>query len=109
LLHVLPIETETKPDARTLAEPLRQEMASFGGSQISPQCRAEFVIDFGDTAERILAHAQRRSVDLIGMEVRKAADITTHFRNTVAYRVVLGADCAVLTFRAGDGNGKDRV
>jgi nucleotide-binding universal stress UspA family protein len=71
LLHVLPIETETNPDARTLAEPLRQEMASIFASQISPQCRAEFVIDFGDTAERILAHAQRRSVDLIGMEVRK--------------------------------------
>jgi nucleotide-binding universal stress UspA family protein len=99
LLHVLPTETGTNPDARKLAEPLRQEMESIFESQISPLCRAEFVIDFGDTAERILAQAQRRKVDLISMEVRKAAEITTHFRNTVAYRVVLAADCPVLTFR----------
>ena len=109
LLHVLPIETSTNPDARTLAEPLRQEMESIFAPQISSHCRAEFVVDFGEAAERILAHAQRRNVELIGMEVRKAAEITTHFRNTVAYRVVLGADCPVLTFRAGNAIGKARA
>jgi nucleotide-binding universal stress UspA family protein len=100
LLHILPTETGTNPDAKVLAEPLRQEMRDIFVPQISPRCHAEFVIDFGDAAERILAHAQMRNAELIGMEVRKAAEITTHFRNTVAYRVVLGAKCPVLTFRA---------
>ena len=56
LLHVLPIETMTNPDARALAEPLRQEMQKIFGPQINPRSPAEFVVDFGDTADRILAH-----------------------------------------------------
>ena len=97
LLHVLPIETATNPDAMSLAEPLRKEMQSIFYSHIDPRCPAEFIIDFGDTAERILAHAESGRADLIGMGVRKAGELTTHFRNTVAYRVVLQAHCPVLT------------
>ena len=99
LLHILPVETATNPDARSLAEPLRQEMKSIFSSHIDARCPAEFIVDFGDTAERILAHAQTGNADLIGMGVRQAGEITTHFRNTVAYRVVLQAHCPVLTAR----------
>ena len=102
LLHVLPIETATNPDARALAEPLREEMQKIFYPHIDPRSPAEFVIDFGDTAERILAHAESGKANLIGLGVRRAAEITTHFRNTVAYRVLLGAHCPVLTTRAQD-------
>lgn len=97
LLHVLPVETASNPEARGLAEPLRQEMRKIFQSQIDPRSPADFVIDFGATAERILAHAKDTNADLIGMGVRRAPEITTHFRNTVAYRVVLEAHCPVLT------------
>jgi nucleotide-binding universal stress UspA family protein len=100
LLHVLPIETASNPEARSLAEPLRQEMRKIFHSQIDPRCPAEFVIDFGPTAGRILAYAKDTNADLIGLGVRWAPEITTHFRNTVAYRVVLGAHCPVLTSHA---------
>jgi len=99
LLHILPIETAMNPDAKSLAEPLRKEMRSIFSSHIDPHCPAEYIIDFGDAAERILAHAETGRADLIGLGVRKAADFTTHFRNTVAYRVVLQAHCPVLTSR----------
>ena len=99
LLHVLPIENATNPEAGSLAEPLRKEMQSLFSSQIDPRCPAEFIIDFGDTTERILAHAETGRADLIGLGVRRAAEITTHVRNTVAYRVVLQAHCPVLTAR----------
>jgi nucleotide-binding universal stress UspA family protein len=100
LIHVLPEETGTNPDARVLAEPLRKELETVFAPLISPLCQAEFLIDFGNPAERILALAQQRGVDLIGMGVRQAPEfITTHFRNTVAYRIVLGAECPVLTWR----------
>ena len=99
LLHVLPVETATNPDAKSLAEPLRQEMQDIFSPHIDPRCSAEFIIDFGDTAERILSHAETGRADLIGLGVRKAGEITTHFRNTVAYRVVLQAHCPVLTSR----------
>lgn len=99
LLHVLPVETATNPDAMSLAEPLRKEMQNIFASHMDPDCPAEFMIDFGETAERILAHAESGRADLIGLGVRKAGEITTHFRNTVAYRVVLQAHCPVLTAR----------
>jgi nucleotide-binding universal stress UspA family protein len=99
LLHVLPIETATNPDAKSMAEPLRHEMQNTFSPHIDPRFPAEFIIDFGDTAERILAHAETGRADLIGLGVRKVGEITTHFRNTVAYRVVLQAQCPVLTAR----------
>ena len=100
LVHVLPEEAGTNPDARRLAEPLRKEMEAVFSPQISPRCRASFLIEFGDPAKCVLSLAQRPNVDLIGMGVRKAVAISTHFRNTIAYRVVLGADCLVLTCRS---------
>ncbi len=99
LLHVLPIETATNRDGKSLAEPLRKEMQDIFSPYVDPRCPAEFIIDFGDAAERILAHAESGRADLIGLGVRKAGEITTHFRNTVAYRVVLQANCPVLTAR----------
>lgn len=99
LMHVLPEEAGTNPDARRLAEPLRKEMEAIFSPQIGPRCRANFVIEFGDPAKCVLTFAQRQNVDLIGMGVRKAVAISTHFRNTTAYRIVLGAECPVLTFR----------
>jgi nucleotide-binding universal stress UspA family protein len=99
LLHVLPVETATNPDAKSLAEPLREEMQNIFSSHLDPHCPAEYIIDFGDAAERILAHAETGRADLIGLGVRKAGEITTHFRNTVTYRVVLQAHCPVLTSR----------
>jgi nucleotide-binding universal stress UspA family protein len=99
LLHVLPTETATNPDAKSMAEPLRNEMQNTFSPHIDPRFPAEFIIDFGDTAERILAHAETGRADLIGLGVRKVGEITTHFRNTVAYRVVLQAQCPVLTAR----------
>jgi nucleotide-binding universal stress UspA family protein len=99
LLHILPTETATNPDAESLAEPLRKEMQNIFSPHVDAHSPAEYIIDFGDAAERILAHAESGRADLIGMGVRKAGEITTHFRNTVAYRVVLQAHCPVLTSR----------
>jgi nucleotide-binding universal stress UspA family protein len=102
VLHVLPVETATNPDARSLAGPLRKELQNIFSPHIDTRGPAEFIIDFGDTVERILAHAETGRADLIGLGVRKAGEITTHFRNTVAYRVVLQAHCPVLTSRQSD-------
>lgn len=98
-MHVLPPETESNPDVEHLAEPLRWEMQRMFASEISPECPAEFLVASGDAAERILQVARTRNVDLIGFGIRKAAEITTHLRNTVTYRVLINAKCPVLTCR----------
>lgn len=97
ILHVLPPETASNPDVARLAEPLRKQMEKALWPQISPSCGAEFVIDSGDPAETILAHAGRTNADLIGLGVRCATDIAKRFRDTVAYRILAEAACPVLT------------
>ena len=99
LLHVLPPEVAGNPDAKNLAEPLRNEMIRRFQPEISPRCESEFVIDAGDTVEKILTHARDREAELIGLGIRKAPEITTHFAGTVTYRVLLNAACPVLTHR----------
>jgi len=98
-LHVLPEETGQNPDARSLAEPLRQEMMRIFCSAISPKCRADFAIEFGDPAATILRYSQEMNADLIGFGVRPVNDVVLHLRNTVAYRVILATHCPVLTQR----------
>ena len=99
LLHVLPPETAGNPKARKLAEPLRQEMKHMFASLLSPRCKAQYVLEFGETAPRILSAADYYQSDLIGMGVREGNELITRFRSTAAYRVVIGAVCPVLTVR----------
>lgn len=97
ILHVLPPETAGNPDARHVAERLRGQMKRALADQISPRSSADFVIDSGDPAETILAHARRINADLIGLGVRGSSDIARHFRETVAYRILAEAECPVVT------------
>lgn len=94
ILHVLAPETAGNPDA------LRKQMEKALCRQLSPRCRADFVIDSGVAAETILDYARRRKADLIGLGVRCATDIAQHFRTTVAYRILAEAECPVLTFHS---------
>ena len=99
ILHVLPAESESNPDARKLAEPLRQEMQRIFAPQLSPKCKPQYVVEFGDVAPRILSASDYYNSDLIGLGVREGNELITHFRTTAAYRVAIGASCPVLTMR----------
>ena len=99
LLHVLPVETGSNPDARKLAEPLRQEMEQLFASQISHKCKAKYVLEFGEVSSTILTAADNYKSDLIGMGIRERNELIPHLRTTAAYRVVIGAGCPVLTVR----------
>jgi nucleotide-binding universal stress UspA family protein len=96
ILHVLPPGTADSEVAKW-TELLRKQMEKALCPQISPRCAAEFVIDSGDPAETILAHARRSHADLIGLGVRCATDVAKRFRETVAYCVLAEAECPVLT------------
>jgi nucleotide-binding universal stress UspA family protein len=100
ILHVLPAEAAKDPEFNKLTDGLRKQMEKCLGPQISPRCSADFAIDVGDPAETILAHARRTKAELIGMGVRGAKDISHQFRRTVAYRILAGAECPVLTHHA---------
>jgi nucleotide-binding universal stress UspA family protein len=103
LLHVVPRGDRRYAEAMDEPDRLRSAMRRMFCPQIDPRCEARLVVEAGNPVERILAHARADKIDLIGFGVRKAGEIITHFRNTVAYKVVLEAECPVLTCHFGDG------
>jgi nucleotide-binding universal stress UspA family protein len=103
LLHVVPLEDRRHVAAMDQPDSLRSAMQRMFVPQIDPRCEVKVVVETGDPTERILTYARAENVDLIGFGVRKAGEITTHFRNTVPYKVVLESDCPVLTSHFGDG------
>jgi nucleotide-binding universal stress UspA family protein len=103
LLHVVPEEDGRHPTATDEFDRLRSAMRRMFCPQIDPRCDVKLIVEAGDPVEVILGHALAGKIDLIGFGVRKAGEIITRFRNTVAYKIVLEAECPVLTSHFGDG------
>jgi nucleotide-binding universal stress UspA family protein len=65
-------------------------------------CRPEAVVEYGETAARILEAAKERNADMIVLGVRsgqtRSTEIT-HFPHSIGYKVVAEAACPVLTVR----------
>ena len=97
VLHVLPEETSTNPDLRRLSTPLRDHMEQMFCHELSPMCKVDFVIESGNAAQKILAYAGYLNAELIGFGVRHSSELATHLQNTIAYRVIMQAECPVLT------------
>ena len=96
-LHVLPQSTGVNPQAKILLEPLSHEFEQAVHESGFPV--AECVIDFGSTVDVILRHATAMSADLIVMGVRESFGIADFLPSNVAYGVMVGAGCPVLTVR----------
>ncbi|HET8890551.1 MAG TPA: universal stress protein [Candidatus Angelobacter sp.] len=101
LLHVVPGEDRRHPSAMDEHDSLCSAMQRMFCPKIDPRCKVKLVVEAGDPVERILAHSRADKADLIGFGVRKTGQISTHFRNSVPYKVVLGAECPVLTSHLG--------
>lgn len=100
ILHVLAPETARTREAKDVAERVRAQLEKALFREISPRCCAEFVVDSGEPAETILAHAGRIAADLIALGVQSWTDVARHFRETVTYRILAKAECPVLTHHA---------
>lgn len=99
ILHVVPAESGNNPNTQRVAERMREQMQETFGPQLSSKCKPHFVVEFGNVAKRILSAADYYKSDLIGMGVREGNELVAHLRSTAAYRVVIDAECPVLTVR----------
>lgn len=99
LLHSIPARSALSSIFTETVALARNSMERMFCSDIDPRCDFQVVVDFGDPAERILACAREFQAGLIALGVKPAGEASTHVRNTVAYRVVLNAECPVLTCR----------
>ena len=98
VLHVLPEETSSNPDAIKLSEPVFRNMVHTFEPQLAP-LKADFLIESGAVAETILKVAQEKSADCIALGIRNAFLPGLHLRSRVAYRVITAAHCPVVTCR----------
>lgn len=98
VLHVLPEEVASNPDAKTLTEPIAGTMAHDFAKSLKG-CKVECLIGFGEAVETILRTARARKAALIAMGIRNAFLPGVHLRSSIAYRIMAGANCPVLTYR----------
>lgn len=98
VLHVMPQDAASNPDAKKLAEPMRRTMMHAFEREVGDP-RPEFVIEFGDTVATILDYAIKTKTDLIAMGIRTAFLPGFALRSSVAYRIIAAAHCPVLTCR----------
>ncbi|HET7215673.1 MAG TPA: universal stress protein [Terriglobia bacterium] len=98
VLHAVPAAIRTS--ARLLARAFRDELQGIFPSETVPWCEPDCLVESGDPAETILKIARERKADLIVLGVRSPEALTKQHLSDVAYPVVAGADCPVLTVRA---------
>lgn len=98
VLHVMPEDLAKNPDAPTLAEPLRRAMM-HDFERVMGGAKPDFVIAFGETVDTVLDWGWQNKVDLIAMGIRSEWLHGIHLRSSMAYRVMSGAHCPVLTCR----------
>jgi nucleotide-binding universal stress UspA family protein len=102
VLHVMPEELATNPDAATLAEPIRRNMIDTLEPELAGM-KVEFMIGFGETVETVLRTARAKKVDLIAMGIHNAFLPSVQLKSSTAYRIMAGAHCPVLTYRHREG------
>jgi nucleotide-binding universal stress UspA family protein len=98
VLHVMPEELATNPEAAKLAEPIRINMIDTLEPELTGM-KVEFLVGFGETVETVLRTARAKKVDLISMGIRNAFLPGVQLRSSTAYRIMAGAHCPVLTCR----------
>jgi len=97
VLHTLPIGLEQSPRADELTRLYAAELRSI--VKLPKSCSAaEYVVQFGETSMQAVETARSWGADLIVLGAKPAELWTTHFGGTV-YRVVVNADCPVVTVR----------
>jgi len=104
LLYVMR-EPEKKPFDKAVEDAISS--ALFRLHEIVPQtaeswCKPEAVVEFGNAADQILKTAKERGADLIVLGVRGSRGVpgaATHLERATAHKIVVHAECPVLTVR----------
>ncbi len=104
LLHVMK-EPAKKPYDKAVEDAISS--ALFQLHELVPRpaeswCHPEAVVEFGNPAEQILRTAKERGIDLIVLGVRGGKGVpgaATHLERATAHKVVVHAECPVLTVR----------
>jgi nucleotide-binding universal stress UspA family protein len=62
-------------------------------------CNPGTFVAAGNAHDRILEHIRDRSIDLLVLGIRKTSHLGMEMRTSAAFRIIVGAECPVLTIR----------
>jgi nucleotide-binding universal stress UspA family protein len=62
-------------------------------------CHPGTFVAVGNAHDRILEHIRDRSIDLLVLGIRKTSHLGMEMRTSAAFRIIVGAECPVLTIR----------
>jgi nucleotide-binding universal stress UspA family protein len=97
ICHVIP-EGDTKTaDTALLQRELMHAVKKLIPEDIRNKCEAEYIVEYGNASDEILEHAEKQNADLIILGAHPASAVVTHLAPGIAFRVILGAACPVLT------------
>jgi nucleotide-binding universal stress UspA family protein len=104
VLNVVPERAVEHPDR------LRELRSHFYDAldQLVPERARDFsnprtFIETGSAHSRILEHIRDRSIDLLVLGIRKTSHLGLEMRTSGAFRLIVEAQCPVLTIRGNDG------
>lgn len=102
LLHVVPHAEDYSEEGLTLKrEAIFHELAELVPAGSDAWCKPAFRMRLGEPVEEILNTARETKADLIVIGAKRRKGFSAgHVPKTVAYRVVSGAPCPVLTVRS---------
>jgi nucleotide-binding universal stress UspA family protein len=96
LLRVIPPDAAVGINAQALTESLSQTLQKVFAKEGLDRL-PQFLIEIGQPVEAILRAAQKNNADMIAIGIKHAPGI--QLQSGVAYRVMAGASCPVLTCR----------
>lgn len=97
ICHVLPQGHTKTLDSTEMQKKFMQALNKLIPEEVWTKCAAEYVVEYGNAADEILKLAEKERADLIILGARFASAPATHLVPGVAFQVIAGAACPVLT------------
>jgi len=99
LMHVIQQTAETPQRREEMRQEATEKLRGLIPESAQLSVPPKFIVDFGNSAERILAVAGEHNPNLIVLGVRQPEGFARRLKWATAYEVVANAPCPVLTVR----------
>ena len=101
ILHVVKHVDDYSEDGMSLKrEAIRNQLRELVPREAEMWCNTQLRMAVGEPAHEILRVAQETKAELIVMGAKRRTGLAGHVPGTVAYKIVTGAHCPVLTVRS---------
>jgi nucleotide-binding universal stress UspA family protein len=100
VLNVVQDDAIDHPDRLTdLQTSFFRSLDNLVPQQVREFCDPRTFVAVGKAHDRILEHIRERSIDLLVLGIRKTSHLSMEMRTSGAFRIIVDAECPVLTIR----------